>query len=48
MPPTFEFALYFVVDIPSHIVVKMKLKKLISRGNLTMIRYSRLSFAQSA
>ena len=50
VPPTFEFAVFFlffvffsVVDIPSHTVVKIKLKKLISRRNLTMIQCSRLS-----
>ena len=46
VPPTFEFAvvLFFsVVDIPSHTVVKIKLKKLISRRSLTMIQYFRLS-----
>ena len=41
----FFLVLFFfpVVDIPSHTVVKIKLKKLISRRNLTMIQYSRLS-----
>ena len=42
----FFFFLFFfssVVDIPSHTVVKIKLKKLRFRRNLTMIQYSRLS-----